>query len=256
MSNRKCFTDYAEEWIDQHPFWVFMMGIERERIHSWENFGPGSPYENNPKEGGMLSLVPFKSGSHVIAMVGYVVLSIFITYWSVFFSYSFDTLIIISSVFAFCHLVYMYFFTRLPIMSHDTYKSKHFIAEMICICGLFIPLLLVNFNYTNQQKFEEFVTKYELKSKYSEEAMRKVYWSILHSEDEQKNEERNLRKEISTLREQFNLPKQSETEIKHRPDCPHAKPSRRAVQRETVTHNSDGRVSKTYTYDIVETYQP
>ena len=86
MSNRKCFTDYAEEWIDKHPFWVFMMGIERDRADSWGRFGPGSPYENNPKEGGMLSLVPFKSGSHVIAMIAYVVLAIFITYWSVFFS--------------------------------------------------------------------------------------------------------------------------------------------------------------------------
>lgn len=249
MREKKIFTDYAEEWIDQHPIWVFMMGIERDRVDSWGRFGPGSPYENNPKEGGMLSLTPFKSGSHIFAMIAYLVIAIFITCWTYFFSYSFDTLIIISSVFAFCHLVYMYFFTRLPIMCHDTYKRKYFVAEMCCIVGLFIPLLLLNINYENYKNFQTFVSKYELKNKYSEEALRTVYSSIRLSDVIQKKKENKLKDEITILREKFNLPKSYEREKTHRRGCPHS--NRRIIQNEKVTTNN-GVVSKEYTYDIVE----
>ena len=199
----KIYTDYAEEWKIQHPFWVFMMGIGRDRVNSWNRFGPGSPYEKYPQEGGLLSLYPFKTPSYIFTIIVYIVLCLFLIGYTYFYTYTFKSLMLMSVILTGCHIVYIYYLTNLPIMSHKIYKHEFCYVEIMCIIGLFIPLMCLHTNYENYKNFNSWVVKHELQNKYSDVALRSVYWSINHHGEDKSSKET----QIDILREKFNLPK-------------------------------------------------
>ena len=248
----KYYADYAYDWKNEHPIQTFLMGIETSK--DWKSFGSDSDYYyNRPEEAGLLSLTPFKSGSHIFGFVAYVFILIMLFCSIYYMQFSFDTMMYLCGAFALCHCVYMYYFTSLPRMKHEKFRKKHILSEIILIVGLFLPLSLMYLNYQNQEDFNAWVAKYELASKYSKSALMSVYQSTLYNDEIE--EQAKIKDDITELRRKFNL-KDPPVEDIHKKGCPMAKkePSK-VVQHETVT-KSDGIISKQYTYSIQKTYQP
>ena len=184
------YYDISKKCVEDHPYQNFFLAIKRDRY--WN-----MPSSYSQQEIAMLSLLPNSNEVCAIPSIIFAIVVIILSWISYFYVFSFDTLLILLCGLCGCHLVYMYYFTHLPAVR--TEKRKFLVSRWLCILGLFITLVLVNYNYENREAYNHFVKENNFEGRYSEEALREVFLKIKISDSHRRDRQKKLEQEVNEL---------------------------------------------------------
>ena len=184
------YYDISKKWVEDHPYQNFFLAIKRERY--WN-----MPSSYSQQEIAMLSLHPNSNEWCAVPSLIFAFIVAYLSWCSYFYVFSFDTLLMLSAILCVCHLVYMYYFTRLPVIRE--YGNRFIVSKFLCVFGLFVALALVNYNYINRENFIQFVKTNNFEGRYSEEALRNVFLKIKMNDKHKHEQKKKFEQEVNEL---------------------------------------------------------